>query len=90
MSAQRPRAYFETLENGLATATDLLLQNADDLATVKNLIYARYQREDERRAACQMHRRDMQTQVENLTSSAARFGESRTSLSAGEGCLLLG
>lgn len=87
MSAQRPQAYFRTMENGLMAVTDLLLQNSVDLTEVKELIYGRYRQEDERRATCDAQRREMRDKLANLTTSTAQYHEpsaTSTSDSSGE------
>jgi len=84
MTDSQPQlTYSKTMADGLAALTDLTLQNSNDLAEVRELIYGRYALEDEKRAACDTKRGDLRDQlaktVELLTE---RLREPRTSESA--------
>lgn len=67
-----PQTFLETIADGLAPLTDLLLSNYGDVVEMKELVYARWRLEDERHEACDAQRRDMQDMLHNLTE---RLGE---------------
>lgn len=83
MSETRPRQYFETLENGLTKATDVILENSSDMDEVKKLMFGRYRHEDERRAACNVQRGEMYAQLASMAHSTARYHEPRPPQASG-------
>ena len=67
-----PRTYNETMTEGLASLTDLMLSNSVALEEVKRLIYERYGKEDERRLACDEQRQDMRDTLNRLAGSISQ------------------
>jgi hypothetical protein len=68
----RPKTYNETMSEGLAGLTNLTLSNRTALEEVKQLIYDRYKREDDRHETCDAQRQDLRDTLSKLAEGVSR------------------